>query len=121
MILSSEQDFCVPMRLFFPPPLFLKKGLKLFLEKYGYPEARKVYSDQSVLARSDERQTPLEGPDATLSFWNLVLPCPPERNVHPLQAAVSRQFQSKSTDFGGDVSKQARLTRPLCTKPSGPW
>lgn len=37
MTLSNE-DFCVLMRFYFPP----KKGLKLFLEKYGFPETSKI-------------------------------------------------------------------------------
>lgn len=37
MTLSNEQDFCVQMS--FPPS---KKGLKLFLEKYGCLEMSKI-------------------------------------------------------------------------------
>ena len=89
MTLSSEQDFCVLMRFvfFFPPP---KEGLKLFLEKYGYPEAGKVYSDHKVTPRSDKRyRSSTDSSDATYHFGNSCTACLPEKELPQLQAAAS--------------------------------
>lgn len=101
MTLPNEQDFCVLMRFSSPPP---KKGLKLFLKKYGCPETSKINllrpeSYYIQMKYTGAKRMPL----IYLQFMELVHNSVfLQRNIPQLQAAASIQFLSKNNDFGGD-------------------